>query len=264
MVYSLLGVSFLLGTVATWLSISFARRHGFVNYPNPIVPQHTSSVAYLGGVGILIGAAATFVLFLVLKQFGLKTPQGLVLPYSHYIMGASLFLILGVIDDLKVLRPAPKFALQVLVTVIVILLGLVGSFTGIRLLDAILSGLFVLTIINAMNFTDVCDGLAGGLAVIMLLFFARFNYTHYPLTLIFVGACSGFLIFNLPPAKVFLGDAGSFLLGFILVAEAISTMSQRPLRSCLPSILLALGVPLFELVFITAIRIRKGLLLPMR
>lgn len=259
MVYSLLGVSFLFGVVATWLSISFARRHGLVSYPNPIVAQHTSAVAYLGGVGIFTGAAATIILFLALKHLGFKPPLRLALPSTHYVIGALLFLTLGLIDDLKVLKPAPKFALQVLVTAIVIHSGLIGSFTGIRFLDTILSGLFVLTIINAMNFTDVCDGLAGGLAVIMMLFFAHINAAHFPLTLIFVGACCGFLIFNLPPAKVFLGDAGSFLLGFILCAEALSTISQRPLRSSLPVILLALCVPLFELVFITMMRIEKGL-----
>lgn len=259
MVYSLLGVSFLFGIIATWLSIAFARKHGLVSYPNPIVPQHTSAVAYLGGVGIITGVAATFILFLALKHLGFKTLPGLVMPSPPYIIGSVLFLALGVIDDLKVLKPAPKFALQLLVTAIVIPSGLVGSFSGIRLLDMILSGLFVLTIINAMNFMDVCDGLVGGLAVIMLLFFAHFNSHNFALTLVLAGACSGFLVFNLPPAKVFLGDAGSFLLGFILAAEALSAISQRPLWSCLPAILLALGVPLFELIFITVIRIRKGL-----
>jgi UDP-GlcNAc:undecaprenyl-phosphate GlcNAc-1-phosphate transferase len=258
-VYSLLGVSFLFGMVATWLSIAFARKHGLVSHPNPIVPQHTSAVAYLGGVGIITGVAVTFMLFMALKRFGFKVPQELALPSPHYILGSLLFLTLGVIDDLKVLKPAPKFALQLLVTVIVILSGLIGSFSGIRYLDMILSGLFVLTIINAMNFTDVCDGLLGGLAVIMLLFFAYFNSHSFPVTLIIAGACGGFLIFNLPPAKVFLGDAGSFLLGYIFVAEALSAISHRPLCSSLPAILLVLGVPLFELIFITVIRIRKGL-----
>jgi UDP-GlcNAc:undecaprenyl-phosphate GlcNAc-1-phosphate transferase len=257
--YSLLGVSFLFGIAATWLSIAFARKYGLVSHPNPIVRQHTSAVAYLGGIGIITGAAATFILFLALKYLGFKTLPGLVMPSPPYIIGSVLFLTLGVIDDLKVLKPAPKFALQLLVTVIVILSGLVAPFSDIRLLDMILSGLFVLTIINALNFTDVCDGLVGGLAVIMLLFFAHFNSNNFALTLILAGACSGFLVFNLPPAKVFLGDGGSFLLGFILAAEALSAISHRPLWSSLPAILLALGVPLFELIFITVIRIRKGL-----
>lgn len=239
--------------------MAFARKHGLVSYPNPIVPQHTSVVAYLGGVGILTAVAATFILFLALKYLGFQIPPGLMMPSPSYIISSVLFLTLGVIDDLTVLKPALKFALQLLVTAIVMLSGLVGSFSGIRWLDVMISGLFVLTIINAVNLTDVCDGLVGGLTVIMLLFFSHFNSNNFALTRIFAGACVGFLVLNLPPAKVFLGDAGSYLLGFILAAEALSATSRRPLWSAVPASLLALGVPLFELIFITVIRIRKGL-----
>jgi Glycosyl transferase family 4 len=206
MLYSYFYVAFVCGAGATWLSIAFARRHGFISRPNPIVPQHTSAVAHLGGVGILLGAATTFSLFLLLGRAGFQPSTGSVRLPLPYAVGAVLFLTLGVFDDLLRLNAATKFLLQVLAAALALQTGLTGSFTGVRAADAALSALLILTLVNAVNFTDVCDGLVGGLAVVMLPFLARGDADSFALALIFAGACAGFLVFNLPPAKTFLGD----------------------------------------------------------
>jgi UDP-GlcNAc:undecaprenyl-phosphate/decaprenyl-phosphate GlcNAc-1-phosphate transferase len=259
MLYSYFYVAFVCGAGATWLSIAFARRHGLMSRPNPIVPQHTSAVAHLGGVGILLGAAATFAIFLSLERAGFQPSTASVrLPLS-YAVGAVLFLTIGVFDDIVRLNAATKFLLQLLATVLFLRTGLVASFTGVRAADAALSALLVLTLVNAVNFTDVCDGLVGGLAVVMLPFLAHGDADSFATALVFAGACAGFLVFNLPPAKTFLGDAGSHLLGFVMAAEVLSGSSGRPNWPYLPAALLSLGVPLMELAFITAVRVRKGL-----
>jgi UDP-GlcNAc:undecaprenyl-phosphate GlcNAc-1-phosphate transferase len=259
MLYSLFCVAFVCGAAATWLSVSFARRYGLMSRPNPIVPQHTTAVAHLGGVGILAGAAATFGVFLLLGRAGFPHSAATAGPPRPYAVGALLFLTVGVLDDLIRLRAATKFLLQLLATALFLQTGLVGSFTGVGPVDMALSALLTLALVNAINFTDVCDGLVGGLAVVMLPFLALGDADSLPTALVFAGACAGFLVFNLPPAKTFLGDAGSHLLGFVMAAEVLSGSHGRANWPYVPAALLALGVPLMELTFITAVRVRKGL-----
>src|ERR1700682_5997243 len=105
-------VSALLGMIATRVSMAAARRYGVMNYPNPIVPQHTAATAYLGGLGVGVGAAAGLA---VISTVAGDQPQ---LP-AALIVGSALYLTIGLYDDLFVLRPLPKLALQVLTAVIV-------------------------------------------------------------------------------------------------------------------------------------------------
>jgi UDP-GlcNAc:undecaprenyl-phosphate GlcNAc-1-phosphate transferase len=259
MPYLYFAVAFVCGAAATWLSIAFARRHGFVSRPNPIVPQHTSAVAHLGGIGILLGAAAAFALFGSLETAGIQPSAASIRLPMPYAVGAVIFLSIGVVDDIVRLKAATKFLLQLLGTVLCLQVGLIGSFTGVHAADAVLSALLVLTLVNAVNFTDVCDGLVGGLAVVMLPFLAFGDAGIFPLALVFAGACAGFLVFNLPPAKTFLGDSGSHLLGFVMAAEVLSGSMRHSPWPYVPAALLSLGVPLAELIFITAVRVRKGL-----
>lgn len=245
------GAALAAGLVGTFAVRATALRLGIVNAPNPLIPQHTKPVAYLGGVGVALGIATGLA---ALRVLGAEVP-GLAI-----LLPAVLFLALGVADDLLVFKPAPKFGLQALVAALAVALGVRAELTGIAAIDAAASWFWLVTLVNAFNFTDVCDGLLGSLGAVMFVGLAIQNPAVAGPALIAAAACLGFLAFNRPPASIFLGDAGSHLLGFLAGAFTLAAAA----RAESPVLTLGAGglivaVPLFELAFLTAVRIRKGL-----
>lgn len=229
----------------TWVARAVALRLGFVSHPNPIVPQHTRPVAYLGGAGVAVGVAAA------LAVASLSGAKPVVPPFVW--LPALLFLALGVFDDLRPFRAATKLLLQSGVAALAVILGFRAGFSSITLLDAAAGFLWIITLVNAVNVTDVCDGLVAGVSVPLFLAIALLNPARAPLALAVAGACAGFLVFNRPPATIFLGDGGSHLLGFL--AAALTPLSTRSF----PAALLVTGVFLFELLFLIFVRTWKGL-----
>jgi UDP-GlcNAc:undecaprenyl-phosphate GlcNAc-1-phosphate transferase len=243
-------------TSATGLVRSVARRTGMVARPNPIVPQHTRPVAHLGGLGLGAGlAAGVGVLVIAGAPPG---PGGM--SAAGFAGAAALFLALGALDDVIELGAAAKFLLQALVAAVAVALGAFAPVTGLAPVDRAIALLWILTLVNAFNFTDVCDGLLATLSLVALAVLAAGQPAAASLALAGAGACAGFLLFNAPPATIFMGDAGSHLLGFLLAALTLGVArgSDAPAAAALGGLLLV-GVPLFELVFLTAVRIRKGI-----
>ncbi len=233
--------------IATVLAERLAEDIGFVAKPNPLVAQHVRAVAYLGGLGVLGGLVC-----------GLAV-AGQPVPANNLIIGTVLFTLLGVVDDARPFQPGTKFILQSAIAIVTASMGLRANLTGIALVDDALSVILTLTLVNAVNFTDVCDGLVASLGIITFGAAAIVLHPeHMSICLAGSGACAGFLLRNKPPARIFLGDAGSHLIGFLPAAvwiEAIAsgepiTSSEGPWRN---------GVFLFELLFITTVRIWKGL-----
>ncbi len=246
------GTALAAGLLGTLGVRTLALRLSIVNKPNPLIPQHTRPVAYLGGVGVAIGVAAGVAAMWLMHA---ATP-GLAI-----LLGAALFLVLGVADDLLAFKPAPKFALQAVVAALAVALGVKADLTGVAVLDAAISWFWITTLVNAFNFTDVCDGLLGSLSAVMFVALAFLAPGDAGLSLVVSASCMGFLVFNRPPASIFLGDAGSHLLGFLAAAITLSSVGQAATSPslALAAALLAVAVPLFELFFLTAVRIRKGL-----
>ena len=123
-----------------------------------------------------------------------------------------------------------------------------------------MSGLWIVMLVNAFNVTDVCDGLVAGLSIIGLIMLAHINVTQSFLAMAMAGSCVGFLVFNFPPASIFLGDAGSHLLGFTVAALTLG-MTPKPSEWWLRPLqmLLVAMVPLFEVVLLIYTRRRKGI-----
>jgi len=233
-------IAAVVSVASTWAARAIATRVGFVSHPNPIVPQHTKPVAYLGGAGLAVAIAA-----------GIGGGQ-VAVPLFIWLPG-TLFLVLGVIDDLRPFRAGTKLALQSVVAALAVLLGFRADISGIAIVDAFAAFLWIIALVNAVNVTDVCDGLVAGVSVPLFLALALLNPARAPLALAVAGACIGFLFFNRPPATIFLGDGGSHLLGFL--AAALTPLSIRSF----PAALLVMGVFFFELVFLIFVRTRKGL-----
>lgn len=176
--------------------------------------------------------------------------------------------IVGLIDDRRPLGPVPKLMVQVGAAAALVLwfdvrlLTLLGTVPSV-----IITILWIVGVTNAINFLDNMDGLAGGVTAIAALLFmiaALVNAQWFiAATLaLMIGSTCGFLVFNFPPAKIFMGDGGSLVLGFLLGVLTARTTYYHPnlgggwYAVFMPIVVLA--VPLYDFVTVTFIRIRQG------
>ena len=175
--------------------------------------------------------------------------------------------VLGWIDDRHELKPSIKFGGQLLITFLVAASGVrITLFIPSVIFSYAITMLWMLTLINALNFMDNMNGLCAGVGAIAAAWTAAIAAIHgqYLVALIALaigGALLGFLPYNFPKASSFLGDAGSHLVGFLLAVLAVlphfySETNPQPLAVISP--LLILGVPLIDLVWVVIIRWRIG------
>jgi len=239
----------LAGAAATWWMRGIARRFGWMAAPNPIVPQHRVPTAHLGGLGIALGSAAA------LAAVRAPIPVRALAPLAP----AVGYLSLGLADDLRPLRAGPKLVSQVVLAVLAVALGLTARVTGNAILDRAIALLWIVWVVNAVNVTDVCDGLAGGLAAVGLFYVGAIAPSERPVAWAVAGACAGFVVFNRPPASIFMGDAGSLFLGFLLAALPLRILDQVAPWPGVGMVLAAPATFVFEAVFLIAVRTRRGL-----
>jgi UDP-GlcNAc:undecaprenyl-phosphate GlcNAc-1-phosphate transferase len=242
-------VGLIAGVAGTWIARTFALATGIVSKPNPIVPQHKKPVAYLGGVGIAIGLAAALVFEGAWQD---RSRLALAVP-------AAGFLALGIVDDLRPMHALPKLAIQTALAGIAVALGAGAHITGLAPVDAALSAAWIVLLVNSVNVTDVCDGLVAGLSAIglaMVGFVAPgFRGPAWGLA----GACAGFLLLNRPPATIFMGDAGSLLLGFAVAAATLRLFDTIAPGPAFVMALAAAAPFLFETALLVSSRVRKNL-----
>ncbi len=231
---------------ATWAARELGLRLGLVSPPNRLVPTHRKSIPYLGGLAVATGVVVALGAVDELSQLD-----------TAVAAGAIAFLGIGLLDDLLTLGPGTKLVLQAAGAAAPILVGLRLPLTGIGAVDAVAGLLWILVVVNAVNVTDVCDGLVAGLAAIALVAFAVSAPESRAFALAAAGACIGFLLFNAPPASIFLGDAGSHFLGYCLAVPAIAAGGSSLARDDVIASAVVLAVPLFELVFVVTVRMRR-------
>lgn len=231
----------------TYVGASLARRLAFRFQAVALVRDrdvHTKPVPYFGGLAMLAGTAAAFILATNLPWLGRFELV------KHDAWGvfwaAAVICIVGVADDLFELGALPKLSGQVLAAGIVVLNGV--KFYWIPLPDRIIAldnvasivmAVFVILVcVNAINLMDGLDGLAAGVVAIGASAFFIYAYllsyeqelvratTSSLITVSLVGICVGFLPHNIHPARMFMGDSGSMLLGFLLATSMISLTGQ--------------------------------------
>ena len=280
------GLAFILSLAGTVLVRKLALAWGFIDQPGRD-RFHRTPTPLLGGVAIFLAILLPSLLILVLARVWsaagapswLEGPQGAGLvvhipgvvaktPLALVILGGCAVLhIVGLIDDRKNLGPWLKLAVQFLVACAVVFIG------NVRLLEmlgeplsSIASILWLVLITNAFNFLDNIDGLSAGVAAICsaaLLAAAAASGQLFVAgwLCLLLGASLGFLVFNFPPAKIFMGDAGSLVLGFMLGVISILTTYYHGGSSGMyygvfaPVVLLA--VPLYDTVSVVLLRIRN-------
>jgi UDP-GlcNAc:undecaprenyl-phosphate GlcNAc-1-phosphate transferase len=244
-------ISVLATLVATPLATRWAVRLGLVDRPGPS-RGHTTATPILGGAALACGVAIIGALVL-----------GLTAQVATLLLCAGAIAVLGLIDDLRGLQPVTKLAVEAGAGAGLFLTGSGAELFGIPGLDLPLTMLWVVALTNALNLLDNMDGLAPGVAAMSALgFFAISAFEGHILVAILAvalaGACLGFLLHNFPPARVFLGDAGSLLVGFLLAALGLNLdlVGQEGLvRVTIP--ILVLAVPLFDTTLVLVARIRE-------
>ena len=184
------------------------------------------------------------------------------------ILGAFGMLCIGWLDDKHELRPRTKFIWQLFVAALVAASGVrITLFVHNIAFHFAITILWILTLINAFNFMDNMNGLCAGLAAIGALLFGLFaaaagQYLVALIAFLALGAILGFVPFNFPRARAFLGDSGSHLLGYLMAVLAILPHFYTPrhpkhLAVLIP--LLILAVPLLDLIWVVVLRWRRGL-----
>lgn len=246
-------VVFVVSAFATWLMRQVALRQGWVERPRAD-RWHSRPTARFGGAGILCGLALGVALFVPI------TPQLLGLA----LLGLLMFLF-GLYDDVSGLRPQTKVVVQLAAGVLLYVAGFRFNAALPWALDFFVVLFWVVAITNAMNLLDNMDGLAAGVAIIagifrFLLYLTDGNDAGALLTSVFIGAVAGFLVFNFSPASIFMGDCGSFLIGFVLAALNLTTsqMYAKNLVAVLLFPALVLAIPIFDTAFVSVVRWLSG------
>lgn len=259
MEYIIIGISsFILGLIFVPLAMKAAFKFNILDIPSTKLKKHEKPVPYLGGIAIFLA----FIIPVVTAKFILhETFRGII----GIITGAFIMTVVGLIDDIKNLKPVTKLIFQLLVALIIIKVNMNIKFMDNNIFNYILTILWVVGITNAMNIIDIMDGLAGGVAAVASLAFFVIAYLAgrvndmIPAIALF-GAVCAFLIYNKPPAKIYMGDAGSLFLGFMMAALALNESYSRVNYIAVLSPILILGVPIFDTFLVIFLRIKKGLL----
>ncbi|MCU0725449.1 MAG: hypothetical protein MUE73_06630 [Planctomycetes bacterium] len=240
----------------TPLAMAAARRAGVVD--RPVKDRwNRREVPLLGGVAIF----AAFLLA-VLVSGGFRGPALAVLP------GAVLLFATGIIDDLRGLRPSTKLVAQVVAAALLVIAGVEARFADERVLTISLTILWVVGITNALNLIDNMDGLCAGVGTLaagaLAAYALRFSVEPFPeiarVALALAGAQAGFLVFNVNPARVFMGDAGALTIGYLLAALSIAGTYEHAgsLFLILAVPVLVLAVPILDTTFVTVMRRLSG------
>lgn len=258
--------AFVVAGIATPIVAAVARRVGRVAAPGPN-RWHVEPTALFGGVGIFVAYAAVAAILVVQASdwqwFQFSVPQ--VLPASAAavaVLAAGVLMFLaGLVDDLIQLRPPTKLVLQAFAAALLASFGVLFEATPWPMVNVFVTLVWFVAITNAFNLLDNMDGVAAGVSVIAgLAFTAFFSLQGHVLlggvSLTLAAACAGFLLFNFHPARIFMGDAGSMMLGATfagLGAVATGTSSENR-AGALAVVLLFLIVPCFDTALVTLTR----------
>ncbi|TCS85133.1 UDP-N-acetylmuramyl pentapeptide phosphotransferase/UDP-N-acetylglucosamine-1-phosphate transferase [Anseongella ginsenosidimutans] len=252
--------------------IRVARIKKLYDEPIELRKIHKRRIPSLGGIGIFTSFLITCGLFM--------SPQA---PYANYLLASGVIIFtIGLKDDLVGMDPYKKFAAQILAAFIIAYLadiritsfyGMLGIYDISKELSYAVSILFIVFTTNAFNLIDGIDGLAGSIGIIVCstfgIVFYQMGDTGFALiAFALIGAILGFMRFNVSPAKIFMGDSGSYTIGFVIATLAILfvelnkydlTVNPQPFVKSVPAVALGvLIIPIFDTIRVFFMRIVKG------
>jgi UDP-GlcNAc:undecaprenyl-phosphate/decaprenyl-phosphate GlcNAc-1-phosphate transferase len=262
-------VSFIITMLAIPAIMKVAQQKKLYDIPDAR-KLHTKPIASLGGVGIFIG----FILAILLTLSGTDTRE-----FQFFFASALVIFFLGLKDDILILSATKKFLGQLAATAIIVHLGNIRlesmhGFMGIEklpdIISYVLSYVTIIVVVNAYNLIDGVDGLAGSLGVMTMTIFGTYflfadMHAYALLAFAMAGSLLAFLKFNFHPAKIFMGDSGSLLIGlvnailvikFITVADSATGPLQLSSAAAIGFSILI--VPLLDTLRVFSMRIAKG------
>ncbi len=255
-------VSFLMTPVVK----TFAYRVGAIDVPKDNRRMHHQPIPRLGGLAIFIGFMVSILLFIKIRG----NPQ-----MQSILLGAVVIVVLGVVDDIMALPAMLKFVVQIAAALIPALNGVViQAFSNPNIFSSELywmlgrlsipvTVLWIVAITNSVNLIDGLDGLANGVSAIsattMLVIAILVSESQVAIAMAaLVGACVGFMPYNMNPAKMFMGDTGATFLGYILATMSIQGLFKFYAVISFAVPFLILGLPIFDTSFAFIRRIAHG------
>ena len=238
----------------TPLALRVATARQVLDHPGDYKIQD-SAVPYLGGVALALSFSLTVLIATLLN------PPADGIRQLAAILGLAVALsVVGLADDLWNLHPLPRFAGQVGAAVAVWLSGVSVSLFDQPVADGVLTILWIVGITNAFNLLDNMDGLSAGIAAIASAFFFILAVIHgqvavAALSIALCGCALGFLRSNFHPARIYMGDAGSLFLGFLLAVIGIKLRFDAPREITFMVPVLVLGVPIIDTSMVTIARL---------
>ena len=236
-----------------------------IDRPNSSHKSHKKPVPYLGGVAIIIGVISVSYSASLFSSFSSDTFW-----LATSVLGPALALgLIGLWDDIKNLKPLPRFIAQslagIFTAVLLVVTETVGNPTGSKFFDSLFTIFWVVGICNAINFFDNLDGGAAGSVAISSIALAYLAITGdqflvAALATVTAGATLGFLVWNISPAKIYMGDAGALFLGVLIATLTIRLQpsSNTSISSFLVPILL-LAIPILDTSIAVLSRLRRDL-----
>ena len=260
-------LAFLITLIVIPAIITVAKVKKLYDVPDDERKVHKEPIPSLGGLGMFIGLIFSILLTI---NFSAEAPE-----FQYYIAALLLIFFLGIKDDIIIISPIKKFIGQLIAAAILVykaklVITNMGGFLGVYEINTACSYLLtvfaLVVIINAFNLIDGVDGLAGSLGLISSLvfgifFFINHNIPYAVLAFTFAGSLVAFLVYNFHPAKIFMGDTGSLMVGLvnsILVIKFIETGSHYSFHPVAASPAIGFGVlllPLMDTLRVFAVRI---------
>tara|TARA_B100000965_G_scaffold406824_1_gene449208 strand:+ start:1501 stop:2460 length:960 start_codon:yes stop_codon:yes gene_type:complete len=237
--------------------------------------QHKKAIVRIGGVSIAIGFFCSIIITLILDSFTFNylNKDTLILT----ILGSSfLYFLLGLWDDIRKLSPTFRLFSQFFVAIFLwiggvqintISLGFLNyesnSINLPNIISLLITIIWIVGITNAINWMDGLDGLATGICIIssfgfIVLSIQNNQYTSILTLSALIGSCSGFLRLNKHPAKILMGDGGSYLLGIVLASSSLLSISKTNQISDIHTALIIMFIPIIDMIYVILSRVSNN------
>ncbi len=262
------GSGLLVTATLTPLVRSWAIRHQLLDQAGQFHTTHTVAIPRLGGLSLILAFIAILIGILSFATHeNFTMPDGI----GTLCFGCLAIFAIGFLDDLNPLGARVKLAAQILVSWLVYLGGLrIGQWENplthtiytLGAWDAPLTILWLVSITNLINLVDGVDGLAAGVTLFLMILLSVVSMMAGNFFLMFIslgmaGALLGFLFYNFPPAKIFMGDGGAYFLGMLIAELALVNSNKGEVAAALIVPFLAMGLPIIDASFTI---FRRGLL----
>ena len=245
------GLAFLVAVGLTPIVRWVARRGGWVAIPEA-EKWHDTPTTLLGGVAIFIGGAMVLAISGGLSAFP-----------ARVWAGAGILFVTGLVDDLWGLGPVAKLTTQLGSAALVLSAKLLFAPSAPVWISGPLTVVWVLGLTNAVNLLDAMDGVAASITVLAAVFLGLVAGVQdlgalVVATAALAGATAGFLVYNVAPARIFMGDCGSLFLGYVLAVLGLGVQGAGGIMGSPLVPVLILAVPIFDTTFVSITRLQRG------